>query len=216
MKWKKSISDIRHDYGKFKLDEDSIKKDPIEQFKIWFDEAVESEEFADPNAVAVSTVDSKGMPDSRIVLLKQYTEDGFIFFTNYESQKGKELQDNPKASMLFFWDKYERQIRINGTVEKISAEDSDLYFQTRPYTSRVGAWASDQSQVLKSRFTLMRKVAQLALKYKTNVPLPPFWGGYILKPEKFEFWQGRESRLHDRFRFILQGDNTWQIDRLSP
>lgn len=216
MKWKKSISDIRHDYGKFRLDEGSIESDPFEQFKIWFDEAVESKEFVDPNAVALATVNKEGMPDSRIVLLKQYTEDGFIFFTNYESQKGKELLENPQASMLFFWDKYERQIRINGTVEKISAEDSDLYFQTRPYASRVGAWASAQSEVLKSRFALMRKVAQLTLKYKTNVPLPPFWGGYILRPVKFEFWQGRESRLHDRFRFLLQEDSSWQIDRLSP
>lgn len=211
----KDISNIRHDYGKFRLDEKSIKKSPFEQFEIWFNQALEGD-FTDPNAFALSTVSKDGKPSSRILLLKGYDERGFVFYTNYESRKGCELEQNPYAAMLFFWDKFERQIRIEGRVERTSFEESEKYFQSRPYTSRLGAWASEQSRVLKSRFTLMRKVAMLMLKYPTSVPLPPHWGGYRLIPEQFEFWQGRESRLHDRFRYILQADGTWQIDRLYP
>lgn len=209
-----NIGDIRHDYGKFKLDEKSIAKDPFVQFKIWFDDAVAAD-YKDPNAMAVSTVDAHGRPSSRIVLLKGFDQNGFVFYTNYESQKGSELSVNKFASILFFWDKHERQIRIDGKVEKTSPEESDKYFQSRPYTSRIGAWASEQSSVLKSRFTLMRKVAKLIVKYPTHVPLPPFWGGYRLVPDKFEFWQGRESRLHDRFKYKLD-NGIWTIDRLSP
>ncbi|MCX8054225.1 MAG: pyridoxamine 5'-phosphate oxidase [Ignavibacteria bacterium] len=211
----KDISSIRHDYGKFKLDEKTINKNPFEQFEIWFNQALEGD-FADPNAFALSTVNGEGKPSSRILLLKGFDERGFVFYTNYESRKGQELQINPNAAMLFFWDKFERQVRIEGRIEKLTAEESNQYFQSRPYTSRLGAWASEQSKVLKSRFSLMRKVAMLMLKYPTNVPLPPHWGGYRLIPEQFEFWQGRPSRLHDRFRYALLPQGDWQIDRLYP
>lgn len=211
----KDIAGIRHDYGKFKLDEKTIAKDPFILFEKWFDEAVQGE-FVDPNAFALSTVAANGRPSSRIVLLKGYDKNGFVFYTNYQSRKGNEIAETDFASILFFWDKFERQIRIEGKIEKVSPEESDKYFQSRPYSSRLGAWASEQSQVLKSRFTLMRKVAKLMIQHPVNVPLPPFWGGYRLVPDAFEFWQGRESRLHDRFRYVLEENGEWKIDRLSP
>lgn len=210
----KSISDIRHDYGKFKLDESSISDNPFVQFKIWFDEALEGK-FADPNAMVLSTVNAEGKPSSRVLLLKGYNEKGFVFYTNYGSRKGNDLEVNPNASILFFWDKFERQIRIEGIVSKITPEESNEYFQSRPYTSRLGAIASKQSQPLPSRFTLIRDVAKLMAKYPVNVPLPETWGGYRLVPDYFEFWQGRESRLHDRFRF-KKVIGKWNIERLYP
>lgn len=209
------IADIRHDYGKFRFDEKSLNRNPFKQFEIWFDEAVKGD-FVDPNAFALSTVSSDGRPSSRILLIKGFDESGFVFYTNYESRKGNELEANQYASMLFFWDKYERQVRIEGKVERTSSEESDKYFQSRPRTSRLGAWASEQSRVLKSRFTLVRRVAQIMMKYPTHIPLPPFWGGYRLVPDRFEFWQGRESRLHDRFSYDLLPDGTWDINRLNP
>jgi pyridoxamine 5'-phosphate oxidase len=208
------LSNIRRDYSKFSLDINSISPDPFKQFDIWMNDALKGE-FLEPTAVAVSTVNKNGRPSSRIVLLKKYNEKGFIFFTNYKSRKGNDISENDFASMLFFWDKFERQIRIEGRIEKVSQKESEEYFESRPYTSKLGAWASNQSQPLKSRFTLMRKVAGLMLKYPSKVPLPEFWGGYILIPDEFEFWQGRESRLHDRFRYQLDGTN-WKIERLSP
>ena len=208
------ISKIRHEYSKFSLDIDSINKNPFKQFELWMNDAVNGE-FTDPTAVAVSTVNSLGRPSSRMVLLKSYDERGFVFYTNYNSRKGQELSENPFASMLFFWDKFERQIRIEGKVEKITKEESEKYFITRPYTSRLGAWASEQSKPLKSRFTLIRKVAGLMMKYPLNVPLPDFWGGFRLVPDEFEFWQGRDSRLHDRFKYTIEG-TAWNIQRLSP
>jgi len=208
------LSNIRRDYSKFSLDINSISPDPFKQFDIWMNDALKGE-FLEPTAVAVSTVNKNGRPSSRIVLLKKYNEKGFIFFTNYKSRKGNDISENDFASMLFFWDKFERQIRIEGRIEKVSQKESEEYFESRPYTSKLGAWASNQSQPLKSRFTLMRKVAGLMLKYPSKVPLPEFWGGYRLIPDEFEFWQGRESRLHDRFRYQLDGTN-WKIERLSP
>ncbi len=208
------LSNIRRDYSKFSLDSGHISPDPFEQFDIWMKDALKGD-FLEPTAVAVSTVNADNKPSSRIVLLKSYDERGFVFFTNYHSRKGTEISGNPFASMLFFWDKFERQIRITGKIEKISREDSEKYFISRPYTSRLGAWASEQSQPLKSRFTLIRKVAKLMVQHPINVPLPDFWGGYRLVPDEFEFWQGRESRLHDRFQYNLK-DNNWSIERLSP
>jgi pyridoxamine 5'-phosphate oxidase len=208
------LSNIRRDYSKFSLDINSISPDPFKQFDIWMNDALKGE-FLEPTAVAVSTVNKNGRPSSRIVLLKKYNEKGFIFFTNYKSRKGNDISENDFASMLFFWDKFERQIRIEGRIEKVSQKESEEYFESRPDTSKLGAWASNQSQPLKSRFTLMRKVAGLMLKYPSKVPLPEFWGGYRLIPDEFEFWQGRESRLHDRFRYQLDGTN-WKIERLSP
>ncbi len=212
---KQDIADIRHDYGKFKFDEHSVNKNPFEQFDIWFKDTLAGN-FVDPNAFVLSTVSAESKPSSRVLLIKGYDERGFVFYSNYESHKGRDLKANSAAAMLFFWDKYERQVRIEGRIEKTSEEESLAYFQTRPYTSRLGAWASEQSEVLKSRFSLIRKVARLMLKYPFNVPLPPYWGGYRMVPEYFEFWQGRESRLHDRFAFRLKDDKSWEITRLNP
>lgn len=209
-----SLDNLRKDYSKDSFNEKTAQKNPFEQFKVWFDDAVNFP-MMEPNAMALSTVSSDGRPSSRIVLLKRYDENGFVFFTNYESRKGKELETNPYASLLFYWDKLERQIRIEGITEKISIEESDDYFQSRPYESRLGAWASKQSEVLPSRFTLIREVAKLLVKYPAKVPLPPFWGGYRLKPDMFEFWQGRPSRLHDRIRYSNRG-GLWIIERLYP
>jgi pyridoxamine 5'-phosphate oxidase len=209
-----SLDNLRKDYTKDSFTEKTALKNPFEQFKLWFDDAV-NYPMMEPNAMALSTVNSEGKPSSRIVLLKRYDENGFVFFTNYESRKGKELEKNPYASLLFYWDKLERQIRIEGITEKISIEESEDYFQSRPYESRLGAWASKQSEVLPSRFTLIREVAKLLVKYPAKVPLPPFWGGYRLKPDMFEFWQGRPSRLHDRIRYSYRG-GLWVIERLYP
>ncbi len=208
------LGSIRRDYKKFKLDEDSILKNPFEQFKVWMEDALHGD-FYEPTAVVLSTVDILGRPSSRVLLLKGYDETGFIFYSNYLSRKGEDIDTNPNGSLLFFWDKFERQIRIQGVIHKITHGESKKYFDTRPYTSRIGAWASEQSKPLKSRFTLIRKVIGLMLKYPIDVPLPDFWGGYKLVPHEFEFWQGRESRLHDRFQFVLM-DDKWNIRRLSP
>lgn len=208
------LSNIRRDYSKFSLEIDSINNNPHKQFDIWMKDALNGS-FLEPTAVAVSTVSESGKPSSRIVLLKSYDESGYVFFTNYFSRKGNEISNNPFASMLFFWDKFERQIRIEGRIEKISHKESEKYFESRPYTSRIGAWASKQSQPITSRFSLMRKVAGLMLRHPVHVPLPDYWGGYRLIADEFEFWQGRKSRLHDRFRYTLKND-IWLIERLSP
>lgn len=208
------VPDEHRDYSRSSLSEKNILKDPIAQFRIWFDEA-KSSGFLDANAMVLSTSTSQGRPSSRVVLLKSFSDRGFNFFTNYESRKGEELLENPQACLLFFWDKLERQVRIEGFAEKLTAEESDEYYQTRPYLSRLGAWASKQSKPLATRFKLMREVAALMVKYPVNVPLPPYWGGYRLVPENFEFWQGRQSRLHDRFTYA-RTENGWEIDRLYP
>lgn len=203
-----------NDYNKFKLNDDNLEPNPFDQFKIWFDQAIE-EKVTEPTAMTLSTASAQGKPSSRVVLLKKYDDRGFVFFTNYDSRKGKEIAENPQASLLFFWCELERQIRIAGKIEKISHEESEEYFQTRDYTSRLGAWASHQSRPLSSRFSLMRKVAGLMIKYPNNVPLPDHWGGYRVIPDEFEFWQGRKSRLHDRFRFTLE-NGVWSASRLNP
>jgi pyridoxamine 5'-phosphate oxidase len=208
------LRDIRRDYSKFKLDKNSIKENPFDQFDIWMKEALEGG-FLEPTGFILSTSDNSGRPSSRVLLLKEYNESGFVFYSNYDSRKAIEIEQNPFASMLFYWDKFERQIRIVGRIEKISREQSENYFVKRPYTSKLGAWASDQSKPLKSRFSLMRKVAKLMLKYPVNVPLPDNWGGYRVVPDEFEFWQGRESRLHDRFQYNFE-NGKWSLERLSP
>ncbi|MFC2130572.1 pyridoxamine 5'-phosphate oxidase [Bacteroidota bacterium] len=209
-----SLNALRRDYGSYKFDENTAKDNPLEQFKLWFDEAVKAD-FLDVNAMVLSTADKTGKPSSRVVLLKNYDERGYVFFTNYESRKGLEITENPNASLLFFWDKLERQIKIEGLVEKITDKESFEYFRTRDYTSRLGAWASDQSRPLSSRFKLMRKVAGFMTKYPKEVPLPPYWGGYRLIPDVYEFWQGRKSRLHDRIKYYFDGD-IWKKERLYP
>ena len=208
------VSQIRRDYKKNKLDEHSVPSEPFSFFDKWIKEALQGN-FLEPTAFVLSTVSKDNKPSSRVLLLKGYDDKGFMFYTNYTSKKGQDIESNDNVSMLFFWDQYERQIRIEGKVEKLSHEESNKYFQSRPYTSRIGAWASKQSQILKSRFTLIRAAAKYMLKYKTEVPLPEFWGGYKVKPVSIEFWQGRESRLHDRIKYIKNSDN-WEIVRLYP
>jgi len=209
-----SLNALRRDYGKEKFDEETANINPFEQFKLWFDDAVNAD-FLDANAMTLATADKTGKPSARVVLLKNFDERGYVFFTNFESRKGNELKENPFASLLFFWDKLERQIRIEGSIEKITEEESFDYFKTRDYTSRLGAWASEQSRPLSSRFKLMRKVVGYMTKYPKEVPLPPFWGGYRLIPDVYEFWQGRKSRLHDRIRYFKDGD-IWRKERLYP
>lgn len=206
--------ELRRDYTKGAFNKNTAEKSPFKQFGKWFQDAVEVK-MLDPNAMVLATATKDCHPSARVVLLKKYSDEGFVFFTNYSSRKGREIAENANVALLFFWDKLERQVRIEGKLEKISPEESKEYFDTRPYTSRIGAWASEQSSELKSRFTLMRKVAQLMLKFKKDVDLPDFWGGYILKPRRFEFWQGRANRLHDRLQYDLS-DNEWNVKRLYP
>ncbi len=208
------LFDLRRDYSTRQFNESIAKDSPFEQFKLWFDE-VSQTNILEPNAMILSTASKEGKPSSRVLLLKQFDENGFVFFTNYESRKGKELEENPYANLLFFWDVLERQVRIEGAVNKISKEESEEYFRTRPYKSRLGAWASKQSTPLKTRFTLIREVAKIMAKYPLDVPLPPYWGGYRLVPKQFEFWQGRPSRLHDRIQYSLE-KNIWKKIRLYP
>lgn len=212
----KSIYNRRHDFTKAKLDETEVNPDPSVQFEMWMKQTLESD-VREPHAMVLSTVSASGMPSGRILYLREYGKNTFAFFTNYLSRKGEELSHNNKASMTFFWPELERQIRIEGTVEKHSKEASDKYFYARPYYSKIGAWSSPQSKPLKNRTELDHLVTSYDEKYKTeDVPRPEFWGGYILKANYYEFWQGRESRLHDRICFQLQHDNSWKIQRIAP
>ena len=212
---KQDISQIRRDYAGQYLNEKEVGPDPLAFFEKWFDEALHAQ-LPEPNAMTLSTVGADGRPDARIVLLKGLEDGKFKFFTNYNSKKGRDLAANPFASLTFFWQGLERQVRINGPVNKCSAAESDAYFMTRPLKSRIGAWISHQSEPIPSRFYLVRKFAEYSLKNAgRTVTRPPFWGGYALQPEMIEFWQGRPSRLHDRIRFTRSGES-WQIERLSP
>lgn len=211
-----NIASLRHDYVAHGLRRADLDPDPIRQFGRWFGEAAAAE-IRDVNAMSLATVGSDGTPSVRIVLLKAMSERGFVFFTNYESAKGRCLVDNPKAALNLFWPQLERQIRINGTVEKTSREESAEYFQSRPIGSQLGAWASQQSEVIANRETLEAALAEATQRFGDGaIPLPPHWGGYRVLPEEIEFWQGRTNRLHDRFRYSRQVDGGWRIDRLSP
>ena len=212
----KNIADIRKDYKKHQLEESMVNKNPLKQFEEWFEEALKSE-VTEPNAMSLSTVSSSGMPDCRIVLLKGIEDDGFVFYTNYQSTKGKNLEQNPQAALTFFWAELERQVRIQGIVEKVTKETSDQYFQSRPKESQIGAWASPQSSVIKDRKILEKREEKLTQKHKDDdvLPRPEQWGGYVLKPVSIEFWQGRPSRLHDRILYSFV-NNKWKINRLAP
>ena len=208
------LSNLRGRYSEEGLSKKNIEKDPINQFSLWMDDVLKSD-IIEPNAMVLATSDENNQPSARVVLLKDFKEGKFIFYTNYESKKAHDLSINPKVSLLFFWRELGRQIRITGTVSKISREESEEYFDTRPYESQIGAWASKQSSVIPDRTFLEKKFEKMKEKYPSEVPLPPFWGGYKLLPDKFEFWQGRGSRLHDRISYI-KNDKKWDIIRLSP
>ena len=209
-----SVADIRQNYEKGELIEAAAKGSPFEQFELWLKEAI-ALPVAEPTAMGLTTVSDAGRPSSRIVLLKGFDENGFVFYTNYESRKGRELAARPQASLLFFWQPLERQVRIEGLIEKVSEQESDEYYASRPLGSRIGAWASAQSQPV-GIDELKAKVEKYTEKYADTPPRPEHWGGYRLRPDYFEFWQGRPSRLHDRLSYAQNKDGEWSIERLSP
>ncbi len=210
-----TIADLRREYASRALTDADAHEDPIQQFSVWFGEALKSE-LLDANAMTLATATPDGSPAARIVLLKGFDEAGFVFFTNYESHKARQLEQNPRAALLLFWAELERQVRVTGAVKKTSAQESETYFQSRPFESQIGAWASDQSRTVTNRAVLESKYAGLAATYAGGVvPLPPFWGGYRVVPETIEFWQGRKSRLHDRLVYTRHG-HTWTRSRLAP
>lgn len=210
-----SIADIRKDYKQHSLNESDIAANPFVQFEQWWNEAIASE-IDEVNAMTLATATKDGMPSARIVLLKGYDSNGFVFFTNYNSHKGQELLENPQAALVFFWKELERQVRIEGLVEKVSEAESDEYFNSRPEGSRIGAWASPQSSAINDRSIIESNVDALTKQYTgQSIPRPAHWGGYRVKPQVIEFWQGRSSRLHDRFKFTATGD-TWKRERLAP
>lgn len=206
----------RYDHASRGLHRRDLDPDPVKQFSNWFTAAIEAG-IRDVNAMSLATAGSNARPSVRIVLLKGFDQDGFIFFTNYESEKGRELDENPHAALCFYWIELDRQIRIGGPVQKTTREESERYFHSRPVASQLGAWASRQSQVLDARRVLDARMAEMTERFEDRaIPLPPHWGGYRLKPETMEFWQGRPSRLHDRFRYTRQAEGAWSIDRLAP
>ena len=234
-----AIADIRREYNLAGLRRSDLEQDPIVQFRRWFDQALGartsgrvrgllinayksllglgSAERIDVNAATLATADNSGRPSGRVVLLKGIDQRGFIFYTNYDSRKGREIAENPNVSLTFYWPDQERQVCIAGQATKISREESEAYFRTRPRGSRLAAWASHQSDVVEDRSVLETRWQELQAKYPgEDIPMPPNWGGYVIAPTRIEFWQGRPSRLHDRFRYSRQPDGTWRIERLSP
>lgn len=209
------LSEIRKEYTIKSLDVNDVSFDPLLQFRVWLDEAIDSE-VHEVNAMCLSTLGLNGFPNARIVLLKEL-DHGFVFFTNYESEKGQEIKANPKASLTFFWPELERQVRIMGSIEKVSAKESDAYFLSRPKGSQIGAWTSPQSTTLADRDELNRRLEEMEMRFSTE-PLirPEFWGGYRLLPFKIEFWQGRPNRLHDRICYEKESNGSWKISRLAP
>ena len=211
-----SFADLRKEYMQRGLDEGDVDGDPIRQFQAWFDAARVAAPF-EPNAMALATVGADGRPSVRMVLLKGLDERGFVFYTNYESRKGRELEDTPWAALDFFWPAMERQVRVEGQVERVAVEESDTYFHSRPVGSQLSAAASRQSEVISGRDVLEQRVADLGQQYcDQEIPRPEYWGGYRVVPDFIEFWQGRVNRLHDRLRYRLSADGSWKIERLSP
>ncbi|HXC05576.1 MAG TPA: pyridoxamine 5'-phosphate oxidase [Bacteroidia bacterium] len=208
------IFKIRTDFGKDALDEKEVQANPILQFEAWFKQALEAQVY-DPHVMLVTTVGQDLKPSTRVMLLRNFEEKGFIFYTNYNSHKGTQARENAFACMTFFWPELERQVRIEGVLEKQSDQESDAYFASRPRASKIGAWVSPQSKVIGSRNELDEKYAELEKRYGEEVPRPPHWGGFVLHPSQIEFWQGRPSRLHDRIRYSKQGQ-VWKIERIAP
>lgn len=209
-----NIADLRKSYEKAELSEQASHAQPLQQFEQWFNEALKSE-VPEPNAMTVATVSSDMRPSTRVVLIKDFDERGIVWYTNYSSRKGQELAGNPFAALQFHWVELERVVRIEGRVEKVSDEESDAYFKSRPLDSRIGAWASPQSQVIDSRTVLVANAAKYGAQFLLQPPRPPHWGGYRLVPDRWEFWQGRKSRLHDRLRYRLEAGQ-WVRERLAP
>lgn len=210
------VANFRNEYISRGINEKDIAKNPIDQFEKWFLEAVKNK-INEPNAMHLSTVSEDGKPSGRIVLLKGFDEKGFVFFTNYDSRKGKELENNRFASLTFLWLELYQQIRIEGTVNRISDEESDKYFNSRPRGSKLGAWASSQSNLVSSRIELEKKMRETEIRFKTKaIPRPDNWGGFCVTPNNMEFWQGRANRLHDRIQYKLEQENIWNIHRLFP
>lgn len=222
-----SVADLRKDYRLQELREEDVAPNPFQQFQSWFDQAIAAQ-VPEPNAMTLATATPEGLPSARVVLLKGFDRRGFVFYTNYDSAKGRELAANPQAALVFLWHEVERQVRIAGQVVQVAAAESDAYFHSRPWGSQLGAWVSEQSQVLPDRAVLEQRLAALTAQYQDQeIPRPPHWGGYRVIPRVMEFWQGRSSRLHDRIQYRLEGDylegglegettSRWQIERLSP
>jgi pyridoxamine 5'-phosphate oxidase len=233
------FENLRRDYDLTRLSRSDLAPDPLLQFKKWFDEAAgiqrsgrfrkfliksykifataNTSQTSETNACTLATTDKQGCPSARVVLLKEIDERGFIFFTNYESRKGRELAENPQAALVFYWSDQARQVCISGTVEKIPRTESESYFKTRPRGSRLAAWASSQSTIAENRAALEMRWNEMAAKFPgDDIPTPPNWGGFVLSPKRIEFWQGRPSRLHDRFCYLRQPENSWRVDRLYP
>lgn len=209
------LRDIRTNYEKFELTESGINPNPFEQLRTWLDDAINGKE-KEPTAMVLSTLDTNGFPESRVVLLKELKGDGLVFYTNYESKKGSQISQNGHVAVVLFWPQLERQVRIKGTAEKISESESGNYFKSRPIDSQLGAWASPQSRIIEGREVLDRNYQKYQEYFKNReIEKPPHWGGFIIRPEYFEFWQGRPNRLHDRFEFVLDA-NEWIIHRLAP
>lgn len=211
---RKELADLRRDFASEGLLESSVAPNPLDQFALWMDEALKAD-IIDANAMTLSTVGGDGRPSARVVLLKYFGETGFAFFTNYKSKKARDLDANPHVVLHFFWPQIDRQVAIYGEAQKTSREESEKYFNSRPVESRLGGWASNQSSVIESREVLEQRVADFRSKFGDDVPLPDFWGGFRVVPTRFEFWQGRQNRLHDRIVYKLVGDD-WEIMRLSP
>lgn len=210
------INGLRNEFSLQTLDEASVNKDPVLQFAAWFKEAVEAK-IPDPNAMVISTVSPEGKPTSRVVLLRNFNEKGFTFYTNYNSKKGKDISVNPNVCLNFFWPQLERQLRVDGAAVMQTTAESDLYFNSRPKESKLGAWASPQSEKVSSRKEIDEKLAEITAKFnEKEISRPPFWGGYTIKPTSVEFWQGRPNRLHDRILYTLLNDDSWKIERLAP
>ena len=211
----RNVADLRKEYTRAGLKESDVVPDPVEQFRRWFDEALGAD-LHEPNAMTVATATPDGRPSARVVLLKGLDERGFVFYTNYEGRKGRELEENPRAALLFYWGELERQVRIEGAVSRVSKDESDAYYASRPRGSRLGALASEQSRVVEGREVLEGRIKRLEQEYEgSDVPRPAFWGGYRVEPEVVEFWQGRENRLHDRIVYRRE-DGGWKTERLQP
>lgn len=210
-----NIADLRKSYEKAELSESASRADPLQQFEQWLNEAIHSE-VPEPNAMTLATVGADLRPSTRVVLIKGYDARGIVWYTNYQSRKGQQLAGNPYAALQFHWVELERVVRIEGLVEKVGAEESDAYFQSRPLDSRIGAWASPQSEVIDSRAVLVSNAARYGAQFLLQPPRPPHWGGYRLVPDRWEFWQGRKSRLHDRLRYTREAEGCWLRERLAP